>query len=143
MKNIAIVALVSLLATLVLAEGKGGHFIENWDLDGDGLVTLAEAQERRSDVFSSFDANDDGQLNAEEYDQFDAAREADMKENGGGEGHGMGPMKKVQAGMKRDFNDVDGDGQVSRDEFVGKSADWIALLDKNGDGAISADDMGH
>ena len=33
----------------------GQHFIEGWDADGDGKVTLAELEPRRADVFYMFD----------------------------------------------------------------------------------------
>jgi len=40
------------------------------------------------------------------------------------------------------FNDVNGDGQVSREEFMARTDDWYAMMDKNGDGTITADDFG-
>ena len=52
----------------------GSHFIENWDLDANGIVTLAELTEKRGDVFYTFDSDDDGILTAEEYSYFDDAR---------------------------------------------------------------------
>lgn len=59
-------AALALTSAMALAAGvPGEHFVENWDLDGDGIVTLAEAQERRGDVFTTFDADEDGKLSAE------------------------------------------------------------------------------
>lgn len=124
----------------------GGHFIANWDLNSDGTVSLEEATEKRGDVFTTFDADEDGKLSATEYDAFDEARAADQAEmkaamgKGKGKGHGKGMGE--EGGMMRAFNDTDGDGLVSRDEFLAKVPDWIAMMDHNGDGAVTADDFG-
>lgn len=118
----------------------GAHFVENWDLGGDGIVTVKEATERRGDVFSSFDANEDGFLDAEEYVLFDDAREADMQNNGAGQGHG-GIMRAAD-GMLMAQNDVDGDGKVSREEFTTNAAAWVAEMDRNGDGVVTTADFG-
>lgn len=42
----------------------------------------------------------------------------------------------------RAFNDVDGDGRVSRDEFMARVPDWYAMMDRNADGTITTDDFG-
>ncbi len=117
----------------------GAHFVENWDLDGDGQVTAAEMTERRSDVFYSFDSDEDGVLTAAEYADFDAARKADME---GKAEHAGGRMNRVQAGMQMEFNDVDGDGVVTREEFLGQVDAWLASIDRNGDGVITTADFG-
>lgn len=117
----------------------GGHFIENWDIDGDGQVTLAEATERRGDVFLSFDADDDGVLSPEEHDLFDEARAMDMAENG--EGLGKGPNNPAN-GMLREVTDADGDGIVTREEFLGAVPDWFTAMDRNGDKVVTTDDFG-
>ena len=84
-------ALIALGAMAHAQQGSPGlHFIENWDLDGDGQVTLAEATERRGDIFVTFDADDNGVLSPEEHDFFDEARANDIKENGMGKGMGRG-----------------------------------------------------
>ncbi len=132
---------LALSASTAFASGHGnpgGHFIENWDLNSDGAVTLEEATERRSDIFASFDADDNGVLSAEEYDMFDEARANDMKENG----MGMGKNKANPAnGMMRSFTDADGDGKVTLDEFMASVPAWYAKMDKNGDGTVTANDF--
>lgn len=122
------------------AEAPGSHFVENWDLDGDGKVTQAELTEKRGEVFYMFDENEDGQLDSAEYDLFDETRKADMEANAGG--HPKGGKKGPQVGMKRDFNDTDGDGKVSRAEFLGQVGAWLAMLDRNGDGVVTTADFG-
>ncbi|MCC1493843.1 EF-hand domain-containing protein [Cognatishimia sp. F0-27] len=116
----------------------GGHFVENWDVDGDGAVTLADIESRRADVFMTFDADENGVLDRAEYDLFDEARANDMKDNAG---HGKG-MRRASEGMTLAFNDADADGRVSRAEFLARSADWLAMLDRNGDGHVTGADFG-
>lgn len=128
----------TLLPLSALAQNApGAHFIENWDQDGDGVVTLAEAEQRRGDVFFTFDANEDTFLDSEEYAMFDEARANDMAGRGNGNG-----MRRAQEGMTMAFNDVDADGKVAQDEFIARTADWIALLDRDGDANITAQDFG-
>lgn len=139
MKHIFLTTAFTLIASTSFAgEKPGQHFIENWDLNGDGQITLEEATERRSDVFASFDADEDGFLSAEEYDTFDEARKNDMKDN---VKHKKGGMKRVMIGLTRDFNDVDKDGRVSLEEFTEQTQAWLAKIDLNGDGAITSEDF--
>ncbi|MEP2707536.1 MAG: EF-hand domain-containing protein [Roseibium sp.] len=127
-------------STVLAADGPRAHFMENWDLDENGAVTTEEARERRSDVFASFDANDDGNLDAEEYKAFDEARALDQAENEPG---GMGKGRRSPANlMALEYNDTNGDGQVSVDEFLGNSGSWIKQIDKNGDGVVTTADFG-
>ena len=131
----AMVAIGILASGAAMAEMPGEHFIENWDLNEDGEVTAEEAAERRSDVFAAFDSNEDGILDAEEYVLFDQARAEDQK---GRPGRRHGPAR----GMTLEANDVDGDGAVSEDEFIGRTAEWIARIDRDGDGVVTLADFG-
>lgn len=143
MKRIALLAMsIALGSALQAQEQMGGHFIENWDLDGDGAVTLAEATERRGDIFLTFDADEDGVISAEEYTLFDEARAHDMEGIPQGGGHGGQPMKRAEQGLRREFNDNNGDGQVSHEEFVGNTPAWFAQIDRNGDGTVDSADFG-
>lgn len=142
MKRLSL-ALALLAAPAFAQQGvPGQHFVENWDLDGDGQVTVAEAKERRADVFMSFDANEDGFLDAEEYVVFDEARANDMANEGGQQGHGQGAMMNAANGMMLQNNDDDGDGKVSAAEFVANAEGWILHMDRNGDGVVTTDDFG-
>lgn len=117
----------------------GAHFIENWDLDANGQVSLQEASTKRSELFAMFDRDDSGVLDSAEYDLFDQTRLADMAENAGG--HVKGPMRVVNEGMTRSFNDTDGNGLVAREEFLSRSSDWFGLIDVTGDGVVDTDDF--
>lgn len=139
-KSPLLLALLFAATTASAQQGvPGGHFVENWDLDGDGQVTLAEATERRGDVFVTFDADEDGVLSPEEHDMFDEARATDMAENG--VGHGRGKRNPAN-GMLREVTDANGDGNVSRDEFMGAVPTWFANMDRNGDNVVTTADFG-
>lgn len=138
-------ALITLLATTAfagshMAGNPGAGFLEEWDNNADGQVTAEDVASRRSDIFVSFDADDNGILDADEYAFFDEARETSHTDDEGGNGHGGD--RKAAVGMTLEFNDVNGDGSVSVDEFVGQSAAWLALVDRNGDGMVDKTDFG-
>lgn len=118
----------------------GGHFIENWDFDGDGTVTLAEAVEKRGEIFYMFDQNENGLLDAPEYDLFDETRAADRAQNA--DGHKNRRMDVAEGGMTREFTDIDGDGLVSAAEFQDSTSDWFARVDRDADGTITSADFG-
>ena len=141
-------SLSTALLALALATGPlaaqeatpGAHFVENWDLDGDGAVTLAEAVEKRGQVFYMFDQDENGVLDAAEYDLFDETREADRAANA--DGHTNRAMDVAEGGMARAANDPDGDGQVTAAEFEQTAADWFARMDRTGDGVVTTADFG-
>ena len=140
MKIQMIAAALVVVSSTAFAENHqpGAYFIENWDLDGDGAVSLEDIMTRRGDVFFTFDADENGALDAEEYVLFDEARANDM-ENNAGNGNGM---RRASEGMTLSFNDTDGNGEVSREEFLAHSSDWLAMLDRNGDGSVTTADFG-
>jgi hypothetical protein len=117
----------------------GAHFLENWDLNEDGKVTVAEATEKRCDVFYMFDQDENGALDATEYDLFDETRKADMQANAGGHG---GQMKGVSKAMTRGFNDVDKNGLVTEEEFLSRVPAWFEMMDRDGDNTLTTDDFG-
>ena len=140
-------AALGLMSGAAFAAGSGGtppafvpHFIENWDLDGDGKVTRDEAREQRGNIFYMFDADENGALDAEEYDLFDETRTADM-ENAGMK-RGQGNPNSPAALLAREYNDADGDGMVSKAEFLGTTDAWFDRMDRNGDGVVTIEDFG-
>lgn len=140
-------AVIGVMAAQSAQAAPGEHFMLNWDLDADGVITLAELEERRDIVFNMFDNDQNGLLDAEEYGYFDETREADMannagQEGGGGHGHGQGGMGRVMTGLTQAYNDTDGDGTVSIEEFIGQTEAWFATIDRNGSGDITTADFG-
>jgi len=142
MKNLLLASamLATTIATVSAQGVPGAHFLENWDLNQDGKVSLEDAAERRSDIFTMFDTDENGELSGQEYELFDTTREEDAELNAGG--HGQGGMRRAQQGLTLEFNDVDENGVVSKDEFVSKTADWLALIDRNDDGTVTVEDFG-
>lgn len=141
-RNIIIGLVMVLSSEAAAQQGQpGAHFIENWDLNGDGQITPDEAREKRGDLFIMFDQDENGQLDAAEYALFDATRQADMDANAGG--HQKGAMANVNAGLVQPFNDTDGDGLVSEKEFLDRSAEWFKMMDSTKDGAVTTDDFAH
>ena len=84
-------------------------------------------------------ADDNGILDAEEYAFFDEAR---ASSHDGEEKGGHGGERKAAVGMTLPFNDINADGSVSMEEFIGQSAAWLALVDRNGDGVVTKNDFG-
>jgi Ca2+-binding EF-hand superfamily protein len=125
------------LAGASLADGKrgyhrGGHhggpgrherMIEQFDANQDGAITQVEIDQVRRDRLAAFDQNNDGSLTLEEYQALwlDAMRER----------------------MVDRFQDLDDDGDaiVTVEEFVEPFGSMVGRLDRNGDGALSRDDM--
>jgi len=129
-----------LFATTALAQTTpDGQFMDNWDLDGNGTATIAELREMRGNVFLSFDANEDGALDAGEYVTFDEARQNDVNIYQGAQ---RAQMQKVADRMSLAASDRDGDGKVTREEFLAGADTWFAELDRNADGGITLDDFG-
>ncbi|MDV7145219.1 EF-hand domain-containing protein [Tropicimonas sp. TH_r6] len=116
----------------------GASFLTNWDADEDGKVTLDELSERRGDVFAGFDENEDGALSAEEYRALDEARMGTMQRPDD-RGNGAGRGEQVWA---FDAADADKDGAVSLEEFAGASAQWMQVMDSNGDSVLTVEDFG-
>lgn len=143
-RSIALAAALCLAGGIVSAQQgiPGANFITQWDLDGDGTVSVAEATERRGDIFTMFDADENDMLSDEEYTLFDETRAADMANNAQAEGMMLGGHGPMNAGLERMANDTNGDGVVTRAEFVAMAGAWIGMMDRNGDGGVTVDDFG-
>ena len=182
MKRIAtFTALIALAAGAGFAQTAnfipGEDFMLQWDLDGNGQVTLAEAREQRENIFYMFDQDDDGQFSQEEYAGIDEHKALEREAGKGpghnlpegmtpgqgqgramGQGKGMGFGKaqgmgqgRAQMGMS-EFDmpaaeemrmfDGNGDGTVTKAEFIDSSDLWFQMRDRNGDGALTTADFG-
>jgi hypothetical protein len=170
---VSLTAGLAALPAFAQSEAPGAHFMEQWDMDGDGQVTLPEARAKRAEVFVMFDTDEDGTLNPAEWQgvaEHLAAEEAQggalnqMGQGGGqgkGQGQGMGhnqgnggghqgqgrpqqagPGAAIHDAMTPAFNDTNGDGIVTADEFTGATDRLFPLVDRTSDGVISLADFG-
>lgn len=126
-------------ATAALAQTTpGDQFMQSWDLDGNGAVTLEELREMRGNVFMAFDADQNDILDAEEYVYFDEARANDVANY---EAEQRDQMQAVADGMSLTASDTNGDGVVGREQFLAGTEGWFADLDTNGDDVVTLDDF--
>jgi Ca2+-binding EF-hand superfamily protein len=128
MKYASLIAALALGAATTAAFAQGaprGAFMERLraaDTNQDGLISRAEAAAlpKLAEHFDAIDANHDGQLSAEEL------RAAHHRGRG------------VKAFQRADTN---GDGVISRDEFLAQAASRFDKMDLNHDGAITPEEI--
>lgn len=139
-------AALSLVAGMAFAQNgsPGAHMIEQWDGNADGQVTLEETRTKRGEVFYMFDIENDGVLTAEDWAGVAQHMADELGGNGQGQGHGQGrgPGAKMHEAMTVAYNDADGDGQVTLEEFTAATDTLFAALDANGDKVVTMDDFG-
>ena len=97
---------------------------QKFDVDQDGRLTQAEIDDARQGHLVRFDADKDGQLSLKEF-----------------EGLWLDRMRERMVDHFQRL-DADGDGVVTKEEFGAPTAFIVVLSDRNGDGALSLDDMG-
>lgn len=119
-------------ASVALAAGPGpfgkGPGLMKLDANGDGVITREEVAAARAKRFAKRDANGDGVITAAELDA------AIMKR-----------LEKRKARLRYRLLarlDADGDGKVTKDEFVNKRDRLFSRLDRDGDGRITREEIG-
>lgn len=129
---VSVVALVTsgCVATAVraIAQPRKPDFaqmLEKADADGDGNITKAEFTDARAKIFARLDRNGDGYLTKDDVPSFAARRNA----NGG---------RLQQAEL---MLDKDGDGRISRDEFVNSPSLLFDRADTNHDGVVDKNEL--
>ncbi|WP_323006144.1 hypothetical protein [Pseudorhodobacter sp.] len=55
---------------------------------------------------------------------------------------GQGPGQAIHASLTPGFNDADGNGEVTLEEFVAATKTVFGQVDRNGDGVLSVADFG-
>ncbi|GAA3867159.1 hypothetical protein [Celeribacter arenosi] len=179
---IALTSLIPLAATAQVFT-PGENFLLNWDVNEDGVVTRAEVDVRRADMFYAFDGDENGALDTEEMGWLDETakmsrdaqdrpgmgnRQGGQKAgNAAGQGLGNGQTPPGQGGALASRGgglnrqeaqsamlsarlgpydhailDTNGDGLLSRAEFMKGSDMWMAGRDRNKDRVITSADFG-
>ncbi|VAW05530.1 hypothetical protein MNBD_ALPHA01-69 [hydrothermal vent metagenome] len=116
---------------------KGAHMMhEMMDADKDGSVSAEEFQAFRSQKFADADKNNDGNLDAGEYEALAKVMAEQRKK-------AMEMAKKKKAKKHFDKMDADGDGKISKAEFDAKGERGFTRMDKNDDGMLNMDDRSY
>jgi Ca2+-binding EF-hand superfamily protein len=138
MRFITLVPLLALCTTgcagLAVRAVAGAHqphadqMFENADANGDGRISRSEFMAARDRAFTRLDRDGDGYLTS-----ADAPR--GLRARGGGQG-GQGGQGALMRAM-----DADGDGRISREEFVNGSLRVFDRTDANHDGVVDAQEL--
>ena len=116
-----------LFSSLALAQGGTSKFMQYFDTNKDGVVTLDEFEAAMTARFAAMDSDHNGKVDMAEFRQYVQQRREEKK---------MARLKQM---------DSNGDGQISKEEFVAyqtKNAEArFDRLDKNHDGVLSADEL--
>ena len=134
-------------ATLAQGQGNGpmAGFVQEWDMNADGRVTLADFAERRTTQFDMFDLNGDARIDAEEQANMAQTIAGAQEANHGAEsGHGQGgngPGAQIHAAMTAAYADADHDGNLSAQEWEAATQRLFAELDRSGDGQLDRADF--
>ena len=139
--------LLGVAGTALAADDKGPRstLLETLDVNGDGLVSLIEFQDRENNILAQLDTDANGVLT---LDEFINAR-PDMGRRGNRPGDGqrqpdaeqvarMQEMRTERATERFQQMDTDGDEIVTLEEF---QAGNFAELDRNDDGVLDAEEM--
>lgn len=136
-----------------------GELFDMFDHDGNGYLEGEELEQMAETVAAQ------GELRLERQAQNRSDNRAERQQSrrqGQGEGRGQGqgqgqgrgqgqeqspdrnadaPGTLIHEAMSLAFNDADGDGRISRAEFLAASERLFLALDRNGDGRIDLDDF--
>ncbi len=103
-------------------KGNAMMLMKRMDLNGDGVVTLEEAQKAKEQRFAAMDANGDGKVTA---DEIDAMIEKRMQ------------RKKIRIRYRiLGMMDANGDGVIDKDEALMAQQRKFMKADLDGDGKL-------
>lgn len=117
-------------------DGKAPHekFMSEIDTDKDGSVSAAKSDAQAAKKFEEFDANKDGSVSLDEMDKHHEAEKAKRE----------AARAEREAEMKKKYQskvDPDGDGKITKEEFLKNAKERHAKMDANGDGKVTKDEM--
>lgn len=129
-------------AALALSPDGQGHAdrMAAIDIDGDGNITAEERAAHRATMFDQMDADGDGYLSEQEVEAFRAAKRAEHQQKRAEMMEKRQEHRREMMEQRKAAMDSDGDGAISRDEFVVAESPRLAKIDTNGDGVISAEE---
>jgi len=116
-------AVLLLSNCVVLAQGREGPALEQADADHDGKVTKQEYVDARAAQFSRMDRNGDGFID-------------DADSRAGGNERGQRAAKALRGRI-----DSNGDGKISKEEFVNAPTMLFDKFDANKDGVLDATEL--
>ncbi|GJL96757.1 MAG: hypothetical protein DHS20C06_05740 [Hyphobacterium sp.] len=108
------------------------------DADGDNHITLAEVQTLQAEMFEWMDRNGDGVLSSADRSPMHQRLASIHEAESDGEHQGR---RRGRRGGAHEDRDANGDGEISRDEFLGGENRIFERLDSNGDSVISPDEL--
>lgn len=123
--------------------GGGMMMLQAADANGDNNITLVEVEALQAEMFDWMDRNGDGYLSVEDRSPIEQRLAALRDETADGamrEGRGRG-RGRGRHGARHERRDADGDGRISREEFMGGEHYMFERLDADSDDVITPDEL--
>lgn len=115
---------------------RAGHEnpMAEFDADKDGAISNEESAAKAAKKFDEIDANKDGSVSLDEMDKY---REAEKAKHEAKRAERAAEMKKKH----QEKVDPDGDGKITKEEFMKGAAERHSKMDGNGDGKVTKEEM--
>ena len=126
---------LALFSASAMAQQGPAAMFDRMDANGDDAVSMDEVRAWRTTFFENADADANGFITREEVEAMQARAREQAEARGR---RGRGPRG---GGDPIARHDSDGDGQVSRAEFIDAPFPALERFDANGDGLLSRDEL--